>query len=196
MNDDRLVRLIAQVAHARDGQTLEHSTRMIDIGRVLAEAMALPAPTVEAIKLGALLHDIGKNAIPDTVLFKHGRLDPEERRIMALHPQQGHDMLRLAQHPMLDVAADIALSHHENYNGSGYPRGLAGEKIALPARVVAVADVYDALRAIRSYKPGLSHEQAMRIITKGDDRTTPDCFDPAVLAALEKRQGAIQALYG
>lgn len=169
---------------------------MIDIGRVLAEAMALPAPIVEAIKLGALLHDIGKNAIPDTVLFKHGRLDPEERRIMALHPQQGHDMLRLAQHPMLDVAADIALSHHENYNGSGYPRGLVGEKIALPARVVAVADVYDALRAIRSYKPGLSHEQAMRIITKGDDRTTPDCFDPAVLAALEKRQGAIQALYG
>ncbi len=195
MNDDRLARLIAQVAHAHDGQTLEHSTRMIDVGSLLAESMALPAPAVEAIRLGALLHDIGKNAVPDTVLFKHGRLDPEERRVMAQHPQQGHDMLRQAQHPMLDAAADIALSHHENYNGSGYPRGLAGEQIALPARIVAVADVYDALRAVRSYKPSLSHDQAMRIITQGDDRTTPDCFDPAVLAALEKRQAAIQLLY-
>lgn len=187
--------LVARAAHAHDAQTLQHSTRMIETSRLLAQAMGLPQQEIELAEHGALLHDIGKNALPDIVIMKPGRLSPQERRLMTQHTLHGHDLLKEARHPVFDAAAEVALCHHENFDGGGYPRGLAGLAIPLPARIVAVSDVYDALRSDRPYKAGMDHRGAMSILLRGDDRTSPANFDPTVLQALARQDAAINSLY-
>ncbi|WP_298724242.1 HD domain-containing phosphohydrolase [uncultured Ferrovibrio sp.] len=189
-----VAQLVARVAHVRDRHTMKHADLTAVISRMLAEALQLDSETVQDIGEAALLHDIGKTAIADGILMKPGRLDPAEREVMALHTHHGHDLLREARHPALDLAAAVALSHHEHFDGSGYPQGLAGEAIPLAARIVAVADVYEALRAIRPYKHGLSHAEASRIILQGDERTSPGFFDPDVLAAFSRRAPEIEQL--
>ncbi|EWY36384.1 hypothetical protein N825_26935 [Skermanella stibiiresistens SB22] len=125
----------------------------------------------------AALHDLGKLWIPVGILLKRGPLDQDEVSIMRDHVVLGH--ARLRHHDRL--AAEMALHHHENHDGTGYPFGLAGEDIPVSARVVRLCDVYDALRAARPYKRAMSHEEATRIILFGDDRIQPGMFDPELL---------------
>jgi putative two-component system response regulator len=195
INQEILTKVLARVAHAHDNGTLQHATRMAQLGRLLAQSQNLAAGEIEIISLGAQLHDVGKNAVPDAILMKPGRLDETERSIVARHTISGYELLRDFRHPSIDMAAEVALHHHECFDGSGYPSGLAGQTIPFHARMVAVADVYDALRAERPYKAGLSHAATMAIITKGDSRTSPQQFDPAVLHALQQQEHAIQAFY-
>jgi putative two-component system response regulator len=130
----------------------------------------------------APLHDLGKVGIPDHILLKPGKLTAEEILIMQKHPKIGHDALRSAESrtqvedSFLDVAAQIAYGHHERWDGGGYPQGLAEEAIPLPARLMAVADVYDALISKRVYKPAMTHTEAVEIIREGRARH----FDPQI----------------
>ncbi len=195
IDQERLTKVVARLAHAHDSGTLQHATRMAELGRLLARAQNLSAAEIEIVSLGAQLHDVGKNAVPDAIMMKPGRLDETERSIVAQHTVSGYELLRDFRHPSIDRAAEVALHHHECFDGSGYPNGLAGEMIPFHARMVAVADVYDALRAERPYKPGLSHAATMAIITRGDGRTSPQQFDPAILQALQQEEHAIQMLY-
>lgn len=195
IDQDILRKVLAKAAHAHDDGTLQHATRMAELGRLMARSHSLSAREIEIISLGAHLHDVGKNAVPDAILMKPGRLDETERSIVARHTISGYELLREFRNPSIDMAAEVALNHHECFDGSGYPNGFAGQRIPYHARMVAVADVYDALRAERPYRAGLSHAATMAIITKGDGRTSPQQFDPTVLQAFQQQEQAIEALY-
>lgn len=168
---------------------------MIDASAAICEALGCDPAAVEQLKIAALLHDVGKCTVPDTILFKPGRLDAAEIQVMADHSASGHNLLAEVGHPWLDLAAEVALMHHERHDGSGYPQGLAGDAIPVMARIVAVADVYDALRADRPYKKGVTHDAALSVMTLGDDRTRPGHFDPNVLTAFVARSEAIRRIY-
>jgi putative two-component system response regulator len=186
-----LVLALAKLIEHRSSETGAHLMRLQRYCRVLADrAAALPAfaPLLDANFVRTLedcapLHDIGKAALPDGILKKAGPLTPEERAVMQTHTAIGAETLRAVarEHPFavgfLQMAVDIARSHHERWDGAGYPDRLAGEGIPLAARLLAVADVYDALRARRVYKPGLSHDTATRIMTD----ESPGHFDPALI---------------
>ena len=186
-----LVLALAKLVEHRSAETGAHLMRLQRYCRVLAEAAAaqpafarlLDANFARTLEDCAPLHDIGKAAIADAVMNKPGPLTPEERRVMQTHTTIGADTLRAVarQHPFavgfLQMAIDIARSHHEKWDGSGYPDRLSGEEIPLAARLLAVGDVYDALRAKRVYKAGLSHAETVGIML--DD--SPGHFDPALL---------------
>jgi putative two-component system response regulator len=195
IDQDSFTSMLVRTAHAHDQGTLSHATRMTTLGKLLGQGLDLELAEIDIIGLGALLHDVGKNAVPDAILLKPGRLDEAERRIVARHTASGYELLRDCRHPALDLAAQVALYHHECFDGSGYPEGLTGQAIPRHARMVAIADVYDALRSERPYKAGFSHAETIAIITKGDGRTSPQQFDPDGLQALQRQDRAIQALY-
>jgi putative two-component system response regulator len=186
---------LARMAHAKDIETFEHGSRMKLACGLLADRLGCDGEVVEKLGVAAMLHDVGKSTLPDSILLKPGRLDAAEYRQMIEHTESGHDLLRGVGHPWFDGAADAALYHHERYDGGGYPRGISGDAIPMQARIIAVADVYDALRSERPYKAALSHEQAVTLILRGDDRTSPSHFDPAVLAAFEHSVADIHRIY-
>jgi putative two-component system response regulator len=124
------------------------------------------------------MHDIGKIGIPDGILLKGGRLTPEEFEVVKLHCEIGARMLRGSDIPLLNMAEQIALAHHEKWDGSGYPHGLAGDEIPLPAHMVAIADVFDSLTCARAYRLPFSEEEALDILSEGRGRHfSPDIFD-------------------
>ncbi|WP_374437968.1 HD-GYP domain-containing protein [Inhella sp.] len=190
---DITVLAMASMAETRDNETGNHILRTQRYVRCLAERLAqnerfAAALTPEAIQLlfkSAPLHDIGKVGIPDPILLKPGKLTPEEFEIMKTHTTIGYESIVRAERALgedldfLAFAKEIALSHQEKWDGSGYPQGLAGTAIPLSARLMAVADVYDALISKRVYKPAFSHEEALDVLRKG--RGTH--FDPDVLDA-------------
>jgi PAS domain-containing protein len=168
------IRSLARLAEYRDPETGIHLQRICEYTRLLAMQVHLRAPfdfrvTAEYandISLSSMLHDIGKVSIPDHVLLKPGKLDPEEWEMMKKHTVFGWEVLHkadreLGEQSFLTLAATIALSHHERYDGKGYPSGIAGAQIPLSARIAAIADVYDALTTSRPYKEAWSHERAM-----------------------------------
>jgi len=169
------VKTARDMAHARDGETGSHLDRMSRFARVIAlsvaERYALSDETIEKIFIFSPLHDIGKIAIPDRVLLKPGKLDPEEAALMRTHPVRGREMIdqmlahfELEQMQGGDILRNIALFHHESLDGSGYPDGRTGGNIPVEARIVAVADIFDALTSRRPYKSAWSNDDAFALL--------------------------------
>ncbi|MCX6021794.1 MAG: HD-GYP domain-containing protein, partial [Chloroflexi bacterium] len=181
------IAVLAAAIEAKDPYTQGHTVRVAELACRLGQDLRLPPPQLRTIARSGLLHDIGKLGIPDAVLNKPGPLDSQETVVMREHPRLGHDILRRIGR--LDAEIDIILSHHERMDGAGYPRGLAGEQIPLEARVVAVADVYDALTTDRPYRHALPHEVAMAMIRE----SSGPHLDPRCVEALERVLGAATA---
>lgn len=170
---------LALAAEYRDDQTGQHTRRVGVIAAAVARKLRLPDAFVEAIASAALLHDLGKIGVPDNVLLKPGRLTDEEFRHIRAHPEIGARILQGCSEPVLSMARDVALHHHEKWNGSGYPHGLAGEHISLCGRIVAVADAYDAMTSRRPYKEPVEHDTAVTEIVSSSGTH----FDPQVVDA-------------
>ena len=175
-----VVRRWGQSIEAKDLNTHGHCERVADLACAIATHMGVPGPTVFWYRVGALLHDIGKLVIPAEVLNKPGRLTEEEWSLVRRHPSAGAELLAAVDFPW-DVRPIIE-SHHECWDGSGYPHGLAGERIPLAARIVCIADVYDVLTSDRSFKRALSHDEALDVMRRDIGRQ----FDPAVFRAFEE----------
>lgn len=173
------IALLAVAAEFRDEDVGEHIFRVGRSTSMLAEKMGLEPILVELFRTAATLHDVGKIAVPDSVLLKPGPLDDDEWMIMKSHAEQGYRILRDGSSQIIACAAKIAHCHHEHWDGGGYPNGLSGTDIFLSARLVAVADVFDALTSKRPYKKAWSIEDASAEIMKGSGTQ----FDPEVVAA-------------
>ncbi len=180
------LQLLASAAEYRDDGAANHTRRVAEVTGQIASQLGLDGVTVEELRQAALLHDVGKLAIPEELLLKPGRLSEAERRTMAEHTVRGAKLLEGSSSPVLRMAAEIAASHHEWWDGSGYPFGLTGSEIPLPGRIVAVADVFDALTHERPYKPAWPVTQAIAAIRTGSGSQ----FEPRVVAAFLETQGA------
>lgn len=170
---------LAVACEYRDDDTAAHLHRMAGYSRVIAEEMGMAQDLIERIEAAAPMHDIGKIGVPDSILLKPAKLTPEEFKVMQRHPGIGARILANSTSPLLRCAEQIALCHHEKFDGTGYPRGLQGEQIPMEGRIVALADVFDALTTRRCYKPAFTIEKSLEIIREGDGRH----FDPSVVAA-------------
>jgi putative two-component system response regulator len=177
------IEILQRLAHAaefRDDDTGQHTQRVGQLAARLAQDLGLPEQQVELIRLAAPLHDLGKIGIPDQLLLKPGRFTPNEYEQMKLHTAIGARILSGGRYALLRVAEEIAYTHHERWDGSGYPLGLAGDAIPLIGRIVAVADTFDALTHARPYKAAWSIAEALAEIA----RQSGEKFDPCVVAAL------------
>ncbi|HEX4070435.1 MAG TPA: HD domain-containing phosphohydrolase [Planctomycetaceae bacterium] len=203
---------LAKAAEFRDEQTGSHVLRVAHYCRIIAEALGQPRAFVETVFLSAPLHDLGKIGIPDAILHKPGRLTVAEREIVKTHCEIGERILSGPRHskqllhfgvgslpedafcgeedPVLRMAREIAASHHERWDGAGYPRGLAGEAIALSGRITAVADVYDALTSTRPYKCAIESDEAFELIRSEAGKH----FDPVVCEAFLHSRAKIQEI--
>ncbi len=174
------ISLLARAAEIHDEGTGNHIVRVNEYSYYLADKLGMPRAFCNEIRYSAQLHDVGKMVVDAAVLKKGGKLTNDERQEMNKHPIYGYQILSHSHR--LKLAAGIALFHHEKWDGSGYPNRVKGEEIPISARIVAVADAYDALRSARPYKPGYSHERTVEIIAKGDERIDPKGhFDPTVI---------------
>jgi two-component system response regulator RpfG len=178
---------LAKAIEYRDVGTGIHLVRMSHYAELVAEGMGMSEEDVRTLTSAAPLHDIGKIGVPDSVLLKRGGLSEEEFAVMRRHPMIGYEILRDSQSRFVQMGALIALRHHERWDGSGYPDGLRGSEIPLPARIVAVADVFDALTSERPYKPAWSLEEALDYMVT--NRGT--LFDPACVDVLLANQARI-----
>ncbi|MBS1827592.1 MAG: HD domain-containing protein [Acidobacteria bacterium] len=178
-----MVRRLMNASAYKDRETGEHAQRLGHYARMLAMEAGRSESEANLLFTAAPMHDVGKIGIPDRILCKEGPLDPEEWAIMKTHPEIGARLLEGSKSPLIELARQVALGHHERWDGTGYPRGLRGDEIPMAARIVAIADCYDALRSRRPYKAGFSQERTCEIILRGDGRTAPEHFDPVVLEA-------------
>ncbi|MBL9083948.1 MAG: response regulator [Planctomycetales bacterium] len=199
---DLVIFSLAKLAEARDPETGAHLERIREYCRVLGQSLCrsgrhadlIDGMYVQLLYMTSPLHDIGKVGIPDSILLKPGRLTADEFNVMKMHSMIGGETLSAAAaaHPRakyLQMARDIAFTHHEKFDGSGYPYGLKGDEIPLCGRIVALADVYDALTTARVYKPAYSHEVAKNIILEGNGKH----FDPEIVDAfLENEERFIE----
>jgi len=171
------VRALSNAVEARDAYTSKHAERVAAYGFEIARALGIPRPQAPELEFGFLLHDIGKLAVPDAILYKPSELTREERAVMAKHPEFGYQIL--SEIEFLAEAALVVRHHHERWDGTGYPDGLAGEEIPVPARVFAVADVLDALTTDRPYRPASALSEAREMISAQAGAH----FDPRVVDA-------------
>ncbi|HWB69908.1 MAG TPA: HD domain-containing phosphohydrolase, partial [Solirubrobacterales bacterium] len=186
------VERLSRAIDRRDPDTGEHVNRMAQVAAFLGSRYGLDSEQVLLLRAAAPMHDVGKIAMPDAVLQKSGPLTEAEREVMESHAAVGHEILAGSESALLKMAAQIALTHHERWNGGGYPRGLRGEEIPLEGRIVAVADVFDALLSDRVYRPALPLAEATEVIRRG--RGTD--FDPVVADLLLDNLDEALALRG
>jgi response regulator RpfG family c-di-GMP phosphodiesterase len=179
-SQQEMVCMLAGAAETRSRETAGHVRRVGVIAQQLAEMFVLEAKTAEMLRFAAPLHDIGKIGVPDAVLNKPGPHDDDERRIMQRHAELGAQMLAGSRHPLIQLAAEVALTHHENWDGSGYPRGLAGRDIPISGRISMLADVYDALGSERCYKQPWSEPDIRAFLLAERGRK----FDPQLIDVL------------
>ncbi len=165
----------AKALEYRDGETEGHSRRVTELCESLARKLRIKEEEIQIIRRGALVHDIGKMAIPDRILFKPGPLDDEERRIMQEHPSLATKMI--SGIPFLQPVSNIVYSHHEHWDGSGYPQGLRGEEIPLAARIFTIVDHWDALNSDRPYRKAWDKEQVISYLREN----TGKIYDPAII---------------
>jgi putative two-component system response regulator len=176
----RTAERLAGAIEMHDLEIQRHLAQMASTAALLGTQLGLGAGRVTLLRAAAPMHDVGKIATPDGVLRKRGPLTPSERKRMEAHTTVGYEILADSESELLTMAATIALTHHEWFDGSGYPRGLSGEKIPLEGRIVALADVFDALLSDRPYRPAMTTAQALELI----EEESGSHFDPAVVEAL------------
>lgn len=193
--EQEMIDRLSLISQYRDIETAEHCVRVGLYSQLLAEMAGLDQNVQRTIRLAGILHDIGKVGVPDEVLLKEGKLTEEEFKVMQRHTEIGFAMLNSSDNPVLGQAAIIARHHHEHWEGSGYCTGLSGADIPMVARIVSLADVYDALRSSRRYKPPYGHLDAVEIITRGDMRTSPEMFDPMLLGLFAEHHGRFESIY-
>jgi len=178
----QIIRRLGRAAEFKDNETGNHVLRMSHYARLIALAHGLGEESAGIIFNTAPMHDIGKIGIPDAILLKPGKLDAAEWEVMYQHPIMGAEIIGKHDNELLETARIIALTHHEKWDGSGYPQGLKGEAIPLEGRIVAIADVFDALVSVRPYKPALPLETALQYFDEQSGRH----FDPTLLVAFKK----------
>lgn len=183
---------LARAIEYRDGGTGEHVSRVATIARIVAEELGLDARSCDEIYLAAPLHDVGKIGVPDAILNKPGRLSPDEMAIVRRHVKLGGEILCGGNSALLQAAERIALTHHEKWDGTGYPRGLAGEAIPVEGRIAAIADVFEALCTERPYKHAWTLDEARAEIVAQSGRH----FDPACVAAFQRGWSRISQIIG
>jgi len=188
------IEALARACEAAEEDTGRHIVRVNRYAGALAANMGFNTAFITDMSTSAQMHDVGKIKIPTEILLKPGALTPAEMQLMRQHPAYGLEIL--GDSPRLKVAREIAISHHENWDGTGYPKRLRGQRIPVSGRIVKVADVYDALRSKRSYKAPMTHQEALRVFREGDDRIEPAShFDPAVLAAFFAIEHMFEMIY-
>ncbi|MBT9511134.1 MAG: HD-GYP domain-containing protein [Acidovorax sp.] len=182
--------LLAMAAEYKDDDTGIHIVRIGFLAEALALYLGQPQYFALLLRKAAPMHDVGKIGIPDSVLKKPGGFTPEERQIMNRHASMGAELLGKSRIPLFQMAAEVAFTHHERWDGQGYPRQLAGNAIPLSGRIVSVVDFYDALTMDRVYRPAYSHEQAMEMMLEQREKA----FDPAIVDCFERHGTALRAL--
>jgi len=186
---------MTRAAEHKDEDTGAHVQRISYYCRELTGLLGLDGDFADTIFFASPMHDIGKIGIPDHVLLKPAGFTPEEWAIMKGHTSMGARILGDGKSQYLKMGAEIALNHHERWDGGGYPNGKRGEEIPLAARMMYICDIYDALRSKRPYKTALDHSKVVEIITCGDGRTQPEHFDPEIFAVFEKNHQMFRDIF-
>jgi len=193
--EEEIIHRLTLAAGYKDPDTARHTLRVAAYSAAIAEELGLPPELVKDIRLAAPMHDIGKVAMPDTVLLKQGRLTEAEFRQMQAHAQVGSDILSSSHSSLLQLASEIAASHHERWDGQGYPNRIAGDAIPIAGRIVCIADNFDALTTERPYKSAWSYDKTVEhILTRAGSQFDPDCvaaFEralPVIRGIMEKDQ--------
>ena len=185
---EQALRVLVQAMDIRHKETSDHSERVMRLAVGLGRLAGVDGDGLRDVKFGALLHDIGKLALPDAILVKPGKLDEEETRLMRTHPRMGYDMLQRID--FLHSASVIPHSHHERWDGTGYPQGLKGEQIPLAARIFSVVDVWDALSFPRSYKPAWAEADVLQYLSDAAGGQ----LDPRLVQLFLDNHAALKAL--
>ncbi len=193
-HEEMLIRL-SMAAEYKEGIVGSHLTRISRYAEIVARGLGLKEPRVHMVRIGAICHDIGKIAVPESILEKAGPLTDDEWVVMRKHSQIGAKILSNSKSDLLKVAERIALYHHENWDGSGYPEGLAGEAIPLSARIVRVVDSFDALISKRSYKDAFSIETALEIIEEEKGKQFDSQIVDTFLNEFDKIQSVIEQFH-